>query len=104
MRRAACSRAYYFAFYRARASAKARGFVEDGGSGKHKQLWDWWRPLTGIEDVAGAGRQLHDWRVDVDYFPTPCSPQNLTDFFELADDLIALIVKVEKVVPESQPT
>jgi uncharacterized protein (UPF0332 family) len=97
LRRAAVSRAYYAAYYFAKAWALTQNFREENDLGKHRQLWKWYYRHNGIVDVCGAGQELHELRVNADYKPSELiSDMTIDEVLDASADLIDLVRDVSE--------
>jgi uncharacterized protein (UPF0332 family) len=97
-KRAAISRIYYAAFWRARDFLMEDGFVFHDFDGSHRQVWrEFERRGKTFRAVGISGTRLHKIRVQADYFiETKDIDELKSEAFNLAKNIFAYMQQIEK--------
>jgi uncharacterized protein (UPF0332 family) len=97
-KRAAVSRIYYAAFWRARDFLMEEGFIFHDFDGSHRQVWrEFERRGKTSRAVGTLGTRLHKIRVQADYFiETEDTAKLVSEAFNLAKNIFAYLQQIEK--------
>lgn len=97
-KRAAVSRIYYAAFWRARDFLMEEGFIFHDFDGSHRQVWrEFERRGKTSRAVGTSGTRLHKNRVQADYFiETEDLEELVSKSFNLAKNVFAYLEQIEK--------
>lgn len=97
-KRAAVSRIYYAAFWRARDFLMEDGFIFDEFDASHRQIWrEFERRGKTFRAVGTSAMRLHKNRVQADYFiETDHIDKLLSESFNLAKNIFSYLRQIEK--------
>ena len=97
-KRAAISRIYYAAFWRARDFLWEEGFIFHDFDGSHRQVWrEFEKRGKTFRAIGTAGTRLHKIRVQADYFiETEDINRLMIDAFNLAKNIFSYLEQIEK--------
>lgn len=97
-KRAAVSRIYYAAFWRARDFLTEDGFVFHDFDGSHRQVWrEYEKRGKTFRAVGISGTRLHKNRVQADYFiETEDIDRLMSEAFNLAKNIFTYLQQIEK--------
>lgn len=89
-KRTAVSRIYYAVYHKARIYLEKEGFVLRSGETAHKQIWDEFK-FKGrtFKAIFQSGSQLHQKRIEADYFA------EITDLDDLIDEAFDQAEKIQ---------
>ena len=97
-KRAAISRIYYAAFWRARDFLMEDGFAFHDFDGSHRQVWrEFERRGKTFRAIGVSGTRLHKIRVQADYFiETEDIDRLKSEAFNLAGNIFTYLEQIEK--------
>ena len=98
-KRTAISRIYYATYWQARTYLENDGFLLRIYEGSHTQIWNEFKRKSGhtTKAIGKFGSELHNFRVNADYFSDVSKIDELTkDSFQLASKISAYLQQIEK--------